>query len=161
MVLDIILIVIACILTLVGLVGCLVHGIPGTPLAWIGLLLVSFTSKSSLTWVTLVVTALVTVAVEVLNNFIPSLLTKKSGGSRAGSIGSTVGVFAGLFTGQIPCIVLGPFFGALVGELIHDHKDFNRAVRSAWYSFLGFLTGSGMRLIVSGVLAAIMIKSLF
>ncbi len=158
---DIILIVAASLLILVGLVGCIIPGLPGTPLCWTALLLGFFTSRSSLTVLMLIVFGILTVIVEILNNFVPAMFTKKAGGSKAGSIGSTVGVFVGLFMGSIVTILLGPFVGALVGELIHDHKNMDRAVKSAAFSFLGFLSGSGIRLITSAVMVIFFVKSFF
>jgi len=158
---DILLIVIASALILVGLIGCIIPGVPGTPLCWAALLLASFTQWSSVGLVMLIVFAVITVAVEILNNFVPAFFTKKAGGSKAGSIGSTIGVFAGLFMGNIVTILLGPFVGALIGEVIHDHSDMDRAVKSAAYSFLGFLSGSGIRLVTSAVITIFFVKSFF
>lgn len=159
--LDIGMIALSSVLMLVGLIGCVIPGVPGTPLCWFGLLAASFAPKSTLGWVVLVVTAVVTVIVEIVNNFVPSFFTNKAGGSKAGAIGSTVGVFVGLFTGNPLGILLGPFLGALVGELIHDHSDMGRALSSAGWAFLGFITGSGLRLIVSAIFTVIMVKSFF
>ena len=159
--LDIGLIVLASLLLLVGLIGCIIPGIPGTPLCWAGLFTAHFISISSVSWIMLAVTGLVTVIVEVVNNFVPSFFTNKAGGSKAGAIGSTIGVFVGLFTGNPLGILLGPFIGALIGELIHDHSDMGRALSSAGWAFLGFITGSGLRLITSAVFTILFVKSFF
>ena len=155
------LIVLASLLILISLIGCVIPGVPGTPLAWAGILTAFFIERSSIGWTELIVTGAVTIAVEIINNFVPSLFTAKAGGSRAGSIGSTVGVFAGLLTGSPMGIILGPFLGALVGELIKDRSDIKRALRSACWAFLGFIVGSGLRLITCAVFAMIFIKSFF
>ncbi len=159
--LDIALIVAAALLFIVGIIGCVIPGIPGTPLCWGGLLVGHFVSRTSLPWPVLIGTALVCVAVEIVNNLVPSYFTRKSGGSKAGSTGAIVGVFVGMFTGQILLILLGPFIGALVGELFHDYSDFKKAFRSACYSFLGFLTGTGLRLIVAAIFVVVFIRSFF
>lgn len=159
---GILLISIAAILFLVGIIGCLIPGLPGTPLCWVGLLIGHFiNTKHPITVLVLAVTAIACIIVELVNNFIPSLFTKQSGGSRAGSIGSTLGVFAGVFTGQILLIFLGPFIGALIGEILHDSSDLHRACRSACYAFLGFITGTGLRLIMSGTLLVLFIRAFF
>jgi len=158
---DIILISIAAVLLIIALIGCIIPGIPGTPLAWAALLLAHFTDRSHITWVPIIIMGVITVAVEILNNFVPSMFTQKAGGSKAGSIGSTIGVFAGVFLGSIVTILLGPLVGAFIGELIHDRSGFKRALKSAVFSFLGFLSGSGLRLITSAVIVIIYIKSFF
>ena len=74
-------------------------------------------------------------------------MTKKSGGSKAATWGSTIGLIIGLFAGPLG-IIAGPFVGALVGELIHTDWNYSIAFKSAWGAFLGFLCGTGMKMIV-------------
>lgn len=158
---NIALIAAAILLFIVGIIGCIIPGLPGTPLCWAGMLVSSFVSFSSLTWTHIIIFAVVCVAVEIVNNLVPSYFTKKSGGSKAGSWGSTIGVFAGMFTGQIVLIFLGPFIGAFIGEMLHDSTNIKKALNSACYSFLGFITGTGLRLVVAAVIVITAVKSLF
>ena len=53
--------------------------------------------------------------------------TRRFGGSRSGAIGATVGVFAGFFFFPPVGIILGPFFGAVLGELLNDRRDAGKA----------------------------------
>jgi len=158
---DILLIVLASLCLLIGFIGCAIPGIPGTPLCWVGLLLGSFVSKSSLSWTLLIITAIVVVAVEIINDFVPSIFTNKVGGSKAGARGATIGVFVGLLTGQWWGILAGPFLGAFVGEIIHDNANIKKALKSAVVSFLGFLTGTGLKLICAAVFIVLFVKSFF
>ena len=103
-------------------------------------------------------TGITTAIVSVLDNLIPIYLTRKTGGSKAGSWGATIGLIVGIFVGPWG-IVLGPFVGALVGELIHDNRDMQRAFKSAGGAFLGFLLGTGLKLLVCGFLIWIYIES--
>ena len=65
-----------------------------------------------------------TVAVSVIDYFLPGYFARLVGGTRAGSIGATVGMiagfFAGFFAGGLVGVILGPFFGAVIGELIEN-----------------------------------------
>ncbi|MBO4319156.1 MAG: DUF456 domain-containing protein [Treponema sp.] len=158
---DVAFIAIGVLLIVVGLIGCIIPGLPGTPLCWGALLLAHFTTISSITWLPIIILGILTIIVEIMDYFIPGMLTKASGGSKAGSIGSTAGVFIGLLLGQIWLIVAGPFLGALIGELIHDSSNMKRVFKSAVFSFLGFLTGSGIRIIVSAVIIIVWVKSFF
>lgn len=158
---DIVLIVVAALLLIIGIIGCIIPGLPGTPLCWAALLAGHFCSLCALSWPLLAVTGAACIAVEIIDNIIPAYFTKISGGTRAGSIGSVVGALAGVFSGQIVLIFVGPFFGALAGELIHDRTDAKRAFKSACFSFLGFMTGTGLRLITSGIFAVIFVRSFF
>ena len=160
-VLDIVLIVAASLLFAIGLIGCIIPGIPGIPICFGGLLTGHFIhSKDGISTTVLIVAGIVCVIVEVINYLVPSYFTQKSGGSKAGGIGSMLGVLAGVLTGQILLIFLGPFIGALIGEIIHDASDFKRAFRSACYSFLGFITGTGLKLITGSCLLVLFIRSL-
>ncbi len=142
---DAVLVVVGAIFLLVGFIGTFVPVIPGVPLAWLGLLVSYFSEYTNSSIAMLCITGFVAVAVSVLDNVFPVLLTKKSGGSRAGTIGSTVGLVIGLFTGPWG-IILGPFLGAIVGEMIHDHSDMDKVFKAAFGSFKGFLLGTGLKM---------------
>lgn len=158
---DILLIALTIVLFLIGTIGCIIPGIPGTPICWGGMLASYFVSRCSITTTTLIICAIVTVAVEILNNFVPGFFTSKAGGSKAGSVGATVGVFAGAFTGGFAGILAGPFLGALIGEFLHDSSNLKRAVKSAAFAFLGFITGTGMRLIVALAFIIVVVRAFF
>ena len=144
--------IIAVILTIVGIVGCVVPILPGVPICWLGMLLCHFSSGAFST-VDLVVWAVVAGGVTLLDNFLPAVMTKRFGGSKAATRGSLIGIFVGFFAGPLG-LILGPFFGALVGELTHNGSDSARAFKVAFGSFAAFICGTGLKLI-----AAIMITT--
>lgn len=147
---DIFLVILGGIFLVVGFIGTVVPIIPGAPLAWLGLLVSYFSKYTNSSIVMLVITGIVAVAVSILDNIFPVLLTKKSGGSKAGTIGSTIGLVIGLFTGPWG-IILGPFLGAFIGELIHDSSDMKHVFKAAFGSFKGFLCGTGMKMIAVAI----------
>ncbi|MBO7175373.1 MAG: DUF456 domain-containing protein [Spirochaetaceae bacterium] len=155
---DVFLAILGAICLLIGTVGCVVPVLPGVILAWAGLLSAYFSYYCTIPTALLVATGITTAIVSVLDNIIPIYLTKKTGGSKAGMWGSTIGLIAGIFVGPWG-IVLGPFVGALVGELIHDNRDTKRAFKSASGAFLGFLLGTGLKLVLCGFLIWIYIQS--
>ncbi len=142
---DTALLVLACVLLLAGFAGAVLPIVPGPPLSWVGVLLVHASGYAAFSTTTLVLSAVVMALVTVLDYVIPVWGTKRFGGSRSGVIGATVGLVAGLFF--IPFgIVVGPFAGALVGELVHAPGEFGRALRSASGSFVGFLVATWLKL---------------
>lgn len=147
---DIFLIICGALCLLVGLIGCIIPIIPGAIVAWVGLLFVFFVDGAEFSLVALIIYGVVAVGVTLLDNFAPVWFTKRTGGTRAGTIGSMVGLVAGFFFG-LWGIILCPFIGAFIGELIHDRKDAKKAFRSAWGSFLGFLCGTGIKIVACGV----------
>lgn len=146
---DIALSVAAFLLSIVGIVGCIVPALPGVVLSYAGLLCAYFTSYSSMSPAAIWLWLAITVAVSVADYFLPAWMTRRFGGSRSGAIGATVGVFAGFFFFPPVGIILGPFFGAVLGELLHDRNDTARAFKSGFGSFLAFIVGTGLKLIVA------------
>ncbi len=156
---DIVIIVFGVVLLIAGFIGCLVPIIPGVPLAWISLLLLFFVDSSAVSIPLLIICAIIAVIITVLDNIAPVWLTKKKGGTKAGLIGSTIGIFAGIFFAPVG-IILCPLLGAFIGELIHDKSDTKKAMSSAWASFLGFLLGTGLKMIVCVFFAFLFIRAL-
>lgn len=143
---DLLFAIIAGVLLLVGFLGTFVPVLPGAPLAWTGLLVGYFSSYTHISILCLVITGIFAVLVSVLDNIFPILMTKKHGGSKAATTGSTIGLIIGFFIGPLG-IILGPFVGALVGELINTHGQFDVSLKSAWGAFVGFLFGTGLKMI--------------
>lgn len=156
---DVGLIVAAVLCLLVGTAGVFVPVLPGVPLAWAGLLAAFFSRYSELSVAALVFTGIAAVFVSVADNILPSVMTKKSGGSKCGSIGSMVGLVAGFFLGPFG-IIFGPFAGALIGEMIYDSSDKKRVFFAAFGTFKGFLAGIGLKLLACAVFIWIFIFSL-
>jgi len=163
MIIDYFLLVLTIILVLLGLVGCILPIIPGPPLAWLGLLLAKFTSFSTLDWITITVLAGVTLIVTLLDYLFPAWLAKKMGGSSWGAWGTIIGLLVGVvFLGPLGAVV-GPFIGALIGEMLRKQPDSNTKNNpwlSAIGSFLGFMLGVGVKLITVGVIIYFLIINL-
>ena len=127
-------------------------------MAYCGLLLLHATDKVQFSWQFLVIWAAVTVVVQVLDSVVPIWGTKKFGGSKMGVWGSTIGLLVGLFFGPWG-IVLGPFVGAVVFELI-DGKNTRLALKAGWGSFVGLMTGTILKLICCGLMTYYFIAEL-
>ena len=142
---DVVLIIVAIALLILGFFGTFVPVLPGAPLAWFGLLAAFFSEYVQMHIVTLIICAVVEIVVSVVDNIFPVMMTKQSGGSKAGTWGSTIGLVIGLFTGPWG-ILLGPFCGAFVGELINDSSDKKKCFKAALGAFKGFLLGTGLKM---------------
>lgn len=139
------------ILTLFGIIGCVLPLLPGPPLNYMALLLLHFTSGHQFTSLFLIIWAVITVVVYGLDYVIPAWGTKKFGGSRRGVWGSIIGLIIGIFFFPPFGIILGPFIGAVIGEL-SSGKEAKSALKSGFGSFAGFMLGVLLKLIASGMM---------
>ena len=156
---DYILIGLGIILMITGIFGCVLPLLPGPPLNYIGLLLLHFTTGYQFSTRFLVIWGIVTVVVYALDYVIPVWGTKKFGGSKRGVWGSMIGLIAGMFFFPPFGIIIGPFAGAVIGELTAG-KDSKAALKSGFGSFVGFLTGTILKLIASGMMTWYFAKEL-
>ena len=151
---DIVLLILGFLLMLVGILGSFLPVLPGPPLSWVGLLLLYLTKAVPDNWWVLGITLAIALTITVLDYVIPAMGTKRFGGSKAGMWGTIVGLLVAIF---VPIfgpfgIIIWPFIGALVGELLNKANK-ETALKAAFGSFLGFLTGTFMKLVLTIVYA--------
>ena len=133
-------------LLLAGLIGTFLPLLPGPPIAWAGLVAAHFSVYCNLDVWILVATGIAMAAVTAIDYIFPSIITKKSGGSEAATWGCNIGLAVSFFLGPV-FILIGPFLGAFIGEMIHDSSDKNKALKAAIGAFKGFLLGTGLKAI--------------
>lgn len=158
---DTILIVLGLVLMIGGIIGSFLPVLPGPITSWVGLLLLHFTDRIPMNTTLLGITLVVALIVFFLDYVIPSVGAKKFGGSKYGVIGTTIGLILGLFFFPPLGIIIGPFFGALIGELIYNKSDSNRAIKAAFGSLLGLLASTFIKLIITFLYFGLYIWVLF
>lgn len=156
---DIALLILAFLFILIGIIGCIVPGLPGTPIAYAGLWIAQASDRIDFSWQFLLVWGIVVVIISVLDYVVPAWGTKQFGGSRWGVWGSTLGVIIGLFFGAVG-VILGPLVGAILGELISG-KQLNQALKAGWGSFIGILFGTILKLIACGLMTVSLIQAIW
>ena len=157
---DVLLSILAILFGIVGCIGCVVPVLPGVMLAYGGYLCLYYCSYSEMSVAWLVMFGVLAVVVSVLDYILPSYMTKKFGGSKAGERGAMAGVLGGFLLGPIG-IIVGPFIGAVVAELIYDSSDKQRAFKSGLGSFLSFFVGAGIKLMISLWLTVVIFIDVF
>ncbi len=157
---DIVLLIVAILCLVVGLLGCLLPVLPGPPVSWVALLLLKFTHYGAgMSWFTMWLLLLVVVVVSILDYIVPVWGTRKFGGTKAGMWGASIGLVVGLFFSPWG-IILGPFIGALVAELIAGSSG-AKSFKAAIGAFIGFLFGTGLKLFSSVWITIYFFVSLF
>ncbi len=156
---DYLLAVLAGIMMVVGILGCLLPILPGPPLSFAGLLVLHFSRFADFSTAFLLTWGCVTIVVTVLDYVVPIWGTKKFGGSKSGMWGAGIGLVLGLFFLPPIGIIIGPFAGAVIGEAITG-KSTSSAFRAGFGSFLGFLAGVGIKLAASIVMTYYYVKEL-
>ena len=148
---DILLVILGLFLMLLGILGSFLPVLPGPPFSWLGLLVLYLTKAIPNDWTLLGITFFIALAVFILDYIIPAMGTKRFGGSKAGIIGTMVGVLVAIIAFPIFTIfgiIIWPFIGALVGELINKSNSQN-ALKAAFGSFIGFLAGTLLKFILA------------
>ena len=164
---DVLLLIIAFLFMLIGIIGCIVPGLPGTPIAYAALWIAQATERVDFSWQMLLVWGIVTIIITLLDYVVPALGTKRYGGTKWGVWGSTIGVFIGLFFGAVG-VILSPLVGAILGELLAtalhgsvDSKAVSSALKAGWGSFIGILFGTIIKLIACGLMTIVLIQAIW
>ena len=148
--------ILAGLLLLVGFIGCVVPVLPGPIIGYCGLLALIPTEKCPSTLV-LVTMGLVVAAVTVADYIVPAVGARKFDCSRWGTAGCFVGTIVGFFFVPVG-VLLGPFLGAFLGELI-AMKPVGAALKGGLGAFLGFLTGVFLKILACVAMTAVAISS--
>jgi uncharacterized protein YqgC (DUF456 family) len=128
-----------------GLAGMVLPAVPGPLLLFAGL----FTAAWAEAFVHVGTKTLVALAVmaglAMLADFVAGALgARRYGASPRAMAGAALGALIGIFFG-LPGLLLGPFIGALVGE-IAERNDWAAASRAGWGATLGLIVGTAAKL---------------
>jgi hypothetical protein len=157
----IVLIILGLLLALIGLVGCILPVIPGPPLSFFALIILSYAKNwEPFSSTFLIIMAGLTIVVTILDYVVPASGAKKYGASRLGVWGSIIGMLFGLFFFPPWGMLIGAIGGALAGELAGG-KEGKKALRAGWGVFVGNMVSVGLKLAFSGVILFFYIKEMF
>lgn len=153
---DIILLCITVLVMLVGLLGTFLPLLPGIPLIWLAALGYSaVTGFYPVGWNVIFWFGVIMLASFAIDALAQAYGTKRYGASRWGVVGSLVGTLLGFPLGLIG-LIFGPLAGAFVFELLGGRHP-EQALRAGIGSFLGFLGGSLIKVIMAAVMIGIFI----
>ena len=146
--------VVAALLVIVGLAGTVLPVLPGIALIFAGLLLAAWADGfQRVGAVALVILGLLTALAMALDFIASSLGAKRLGASSRGIAGAAIGAVVGIFFG-LPGLVLGPFVGAVAGEL-SARRELLHAGRAGLGTWLGLLLGTVAKLTLAFLMVGV------
>jgi len=151
---QIVLYLLAGVLILVGLVGVVLPALPGLPVMFVGMLLAAWADHFQRVpiWV-IVILGLMSLAALVVDFLATSLGAKHYGAGKLAILGAILGTFGGLFFG-IPGLIVGPFLGAVIGELLHG-KELLHASKIGVAAWMGLIFGTALKVAMAFAMLAI------
>ncbi|GGM01703.1 DUF456 domain-containing protein [Deinococcus aerophilus] len=132
----------------VGLAATFMPVLPATLIIFLGALAATLLDGFQL-WPDLpflLTFAALTVLISLVDNLASAWGARRYGGSRQAVWGALLGGLVGIF---VPFgLLLGPLVGALLAELLLVGKSVPDALRSAWGTLVGLLTGLAAKLVL-------------
>ena len=139
------------ILLVTGIAGMILPGLPGAFLVWLGIVAYGFMNPSVHWSVTFfLIQGLLALLTYVVDYLATIWGVKKFKGTTAGAIGAVLGMSFVFIMGP-PGLIIGPFIGAITGELFAG-GEMRQALTSGFGSFVGFLVATFVRLLICGIM---------
>jgi uncharacterized protein YqgC (DUF456 family) len=146
-------------IVITGLAGTVIPALPGVPLVFAGLLVGAWIGHfETITWLTVGVLAILTLVAWAVDFLAGALGARYLGASSRAFWGATLGAIVGLFFG-LPGILLGPFIGAVLGEL-SGGSDLLQSGRSGLGAWLGMVVATAAKLAIAFLMIGIVIFKL-
>lgn len=131
----------AALLVVAGFIGVIAPVLPGAPLVFAGLVVAAWAENFQYVGITtLIIIAVLTGLTYVVDAIASALGVKRVGASRLAMAGAVLGTVVGVFFG-LAGILLGPFIGAVAGELI-ARRDVVQAGKAGVAAWIGFIVGT-------------------
>ncbi len=145
--------VLAVVLVVAGLVGTLLPALPGALFVFVGLFLAAWADDfARVGAVGLGIIAGLGLLALVVDLVASVLGAKRVGASPQALAGATLGGIVGIFLG-IPGLILGPFAGAVAGELI-ARRDLLQAGKVGMGTWLGLVAAAIAKLVLAFLMIA-------
>jgi uncharacterized protein len=147
-------------LMLVGALGILLPALPGVPLMFAGMVFAAAIDDfQRIGWITLSILGFLTIVAFIVDLTASALGAKRVGASGRAIWGAVIGTIVGLFFG-VPGLLLGPFVGAVAGELtLHGRID--QAGRVGLATWLGLIFGALFKLAIAFSMVGIFVLAIF
>ena len=138
---------IAAVIVVVGVAGTVLPVIPGAALVFAGLLMAAWADQfTRVGWIGMGIIGALGVLAFVADWISTLLGAKRVGASPQALVGATVGGVVGIFLG-IPGMILGPFIGAVAGELLARGR-LAQAGKVGLGTWLGLVASAVLKIVI-------------
>ncbi|HSJ54399.1 MAG TPA: DUF456 domain-containing protein [Anaerolineae bacterium] len=149
-------IIVASIVVLVGLIGTVVPGIPGTILIFAGALIYALMEGFQVVgWPTLAVLGLLTLVATTADIWATGVGARLGGASGWSIVGGMVGGVVGMLVLTLPGAILGALAGVLVVEILRV-KDWRKALKAGGGWAVGWLLATMLQVAIGVTMVAIL-----
>ncbi|RPH44370.1 MAG: DUF456 domain-containing protein [Burkholderiales bacterium] len=156
---DTLLWVVAVVLIVAGVAGTILPALPGTALAFAGILLAAWIDDfARVTGWTVMICGLLMLLAWGADYASAMVGAKKAGASKLAVAGAAIGTVAGIFTGFIGLLFM-PLVGAAVGEYLSD-RDAARAAHVGVATWIGLLIGTIVKVVITFVMIGLFVAAL-
>ncbi len=144
---------------LLGAVGTFLPFLPGTPIIFTAALgYAIYEGFKEITVVVLIVLFVLMAVTFAVDYFAGAVGAKKYGASKYGTWGSFLGGIIGVLFLNIPGLIVGPFIGAVAGEMFNG-QSFNSAFRVGLGTMVGLAGGAVLKFVFAIAMIAVYLKS--
>lgn len=151
--------VLAVLVVIAGLAGTIVPALPGIPLIFVGLFIIAWIQDFAVVgWTAVGILAALTAIGWLVDLLAGAVGARYLGASKRSFWGATIGAIAGMFFG-LPGIILGPFIGAVLGEL-SGGRDVIHSSRVGVGTWLGMVVATAVKLAIAFLMIGIVIIQL-
>jgi uncharacterized protein YqgC (DUF456 family) len=152
---------VAAVLILLGLAGTILPALPGLPLMFAGMLLAAWADRfAQIGGWTIGVLALLTAVSVAVDIAATAMGARRVGASKLAMLGAARGTLFGGILFNIPGLILGPFAGAMAGELIHG-REWLHASKIGFGTWLGLAIGAALKLALAFAMLGVFVFALF
>jgi uncharacterized protein len=154
--------IISTLLILISLASVVFPLIPGgVPIAWLGLFIFAIgTGFERISLPVVIIFFLVTLLTVAIDLFAPMLGSGKRRPGKGGILGAIFGSWLGVYLLGLWGIVVGPFVGAIFGELVTG-RQYLHALRIGLGTLVGLIIGGIIKIIVILTMLGFLIASWF
>ncbi len=149
---------VALLVMVVGILGTFLPVVPGTPIIFLAAL--GYGYYEGFNQITPLILGIIfgLMVITLLIDYVAGVLgAKKYGATKYGTWGSFIGGIAGIIFFSIPGLLLGPFVGAVAGELLGGRKA-DEAVKVGVGSVIGLAGGALFKVIFAVAMVMIFIS---